>query len=119
MTLPLLFEGYPQSVLDRFKAFHHDNPHVYREFVLLACQMRDTGRKRYSARTIMEVMRWHYDLKTKGSVFEVNDNFTPIYVRLLIHNHPEFDGFFELREVRSLGRISKEERRRKDEGGEE
>ena len=74
--------------------------------------MKVTGRKRYSARTIMEVLRWHYDLKTAGNAFEINDNFTPIYVRLLIYHYPEFDGFFELREIRSVGRFSDEERRR-------
>lgn len=110
-----LFDGYPPLVLARFKAWHQENPQVYREFKRLASQMKATGRERYSARTIMEVLRWHYDLKTAGGVFELNDNFTPIYVRLLIHNHPEFEGFFELREVRSRGVFSQEQRDR--EGG--
>jgi hypothetical protein len=107
-----LFDGYPPIVLERFKEWHHQNPHIYQQFKQLAYKMLATGRKRYSARTIMEVMRWHYDLKTTGDVFEVNDNFTPIYVRLLIHNHPEFSEFFELRAVRSRGISSEEHRRR-------
>lgn len=107
-----LFDGYPAVVLERFKEWHSQNPHIYREFKLLAIQMKQTGRERYSARTIMEVMRWHYDLRTKGDVFELNDNFTPIYVRLLIHNHPEFANFFELRTVRSRGVFSQEQRDR-------
>lgn len=107
-----LFNGYPAIVLQRFKVWHFANPHIFHEFKKLAFEMKATGRKRYSARTIVEVMRWHYDLKTKGDVFELNDNFTPIYVRLLIHHYPEFDGFFELREVRSRGVFSDEQRRR-------
>lgn len=110
-----LFVGYPAFVLARFKEWHQQNPHVYEEFKQLAYQMLATGRERYSARTIMEVMRWHYDLKTAGGVFEINDNFTPIYVRLLIYNHPEFSDFFELRTVRSRGVFSDEERRRREE----
>jgi hypothetical protein len=110
-----LFDGYPPFVLERFKEWHRANPHVYREFVRLANQMKGTGRKRYSARTIMEVLRWHYDIKTTGDVFELNDNFTPIYVRMLIHNYPEFDGFFELRTIRSRGVFSDEQHRREAE----
>jgi hypothetical protein len=107
-----LFDGYPSTVLERFKAFHRDNPHIYREFKRLAFQMKDTGRQHYGARTITEVMRWHYDLNTVGDVFVLNDNFVPIYVRLLIHHHPEFSDFFNLRVVRSRGAKSDEQRRR-------
>jgi hypothetical protein len=110
-----MFSGYPVSVLRRFNEWHGANPHVYQQFKTLAFQMLKTGRQRYSARTIIEVMRWHYDLETTGDVFELNDNFTPIYVRLLIHHHPEFTNFFELREVRSRGVFSDEQRRREQE----
>lgn len=109
-----LFKDYPPVVLRRFKERHQKNPHIYQHFRQLAHQMMATGRERYSARTIMEVMRWHYDLRTTGDVFEINDNFTPIYVRLLIHNHPEFSNFFELRTVRSKGMFSREQRRREE-----
>lgn len=113
-----LFDAYPHAVLQRFKEWHGANPHIYRQFKALAFKMKTTGRERYSARTIVEVMRWHYDIKTKGDVFEINGDFVPIYVRLLIHNHPEFRDFFELRAVRSRGVSSDEERRRKDEDDE-
>ena len=108
------FADYPQCVIDRFTEFHQGNPHIYTEFKALAYKMMATGRTRYSGRTIIEVMRWHYDLKTKGDVFEVNDDFVPIYVRVLIHNHPEFFGFFELRRVRSKGIKSDEQRAREE-----
>ncbi len=104
-----LFNGYPKAVLERFKAFHADNPHVYAAFKDYAQRMRQTGRSKYSARTIIEVIRWNYDLSTSGDVFEINGDFVPIYVRLLIYNHPEFEGFFELRRVRSRGVASEEQ----------
>jgi hypothetical protein len=109
------FDGYPPAVVQRFREWHYSNPHIYREFKKLAYEMKATGRERYSARTIIEVMRWHYDLRTEGDVFEINDNFTPLYVRMLIHFHPEFSGFFELRGVRSRGVFSDEQRRREAE----
>ena len=110
-----VFEAYPRAIRERFKLFHRANPHVYRDFRVKAFQMLRTGRKRYSARRIMESLRWDYDLKTTGDVFEINNDFTPIYVRLLIYNHPEFEDFFELRVIRSRGAMSEEERRRRDE----
>lgn len=107
-----LFAGYPESVRDRFTRFHKANPQVYDLFRQAAMRMRDTGRQRYSARTIVEVIRWDHDLRSTGDAFSVNDNFTPIYVRLLIHEHPEFRDFFELRTVRSKGVASQEQRER-------
>lgn len=107
-----LFDGYPQAVIDRFNEWHRRNPHIYEQFKRLAYKMRATGRERYSARTIVEAMRWHYDLRTTGDVFEINGDFVPIYARLLIQNHPEFTGFFELRVVRSRGAFSEEQMRR-------
>ena len=110
-----LFRGYPPAVLARFKEWHLLNPHIYRQFKELAFMMRARGRQRYSARTIIEKMRWDYDIKTTGDMFEINGDFVPIYVRLLIHNHPEFNDFFELRVVRSRGAFSEEQQRRMDE----
>lgn len=113
------FQDYPSNVVAKFKAWHNENPHIYTEFTTLADMMRATGRRRYSARTIVEKMRWDYDLVTKGNVFKVNDDFVPIYARVLIYEQPRFDGFFELRRVRSRGIISDEEARRERELQEE
>jgi hypothetical protein len=115
MTILDPYQDYPSNVVARFKAFHQQNPHIFAHFMRLADEMRATGRERYSARTIVEVMRWHYNLKTSGNVFKVNDDFVPIYARVLIHEHPRFDGFFELRAVRSRGQLSDEEVRRERE----
>lgn len=108
------FSKYPPEVLNRFKKFHKENPQVYEEFVNTAKRMKRTGRTRYSARTIIEVLRWTRDIGTTGEVFKINDDYVPIYVRLLIHNYPEFNGFFELRKIRSGGFKSSEQRERED-----
>lgn len=111
---PSPFEGYPDHVVKRFVEWHSDNPHVYQEFKNLTFKMAGR-RKRYSARTIFEKMRWDYDIQTVGDVFEINGDFVPIYVRLLIHDHPQYREFFELRVVRSRGVFSDEQRRREEE----
>jgi hypothetical protein len=111
--LKKLFDRYPQSTLDRFKKFHSENPHVYKKFKDLAFQMKNTGRSRYSAETIVNVIRWHEDLQSTGNVFKINDHFRSIYARLLIYHHPEFIDFFELRQnAPNRGLLSEEEQNR-------
>lgn len=107
-----LFDRYPNSVLERFKIFHKKNPQVWERFKEKAFRMKNTGRKKYSARTIFEVMRWESDLETVGSVFKISNDLIPIYCRLLIFNYPEFKDFFDLKAVNSKGLLSQEERSR-------
>lgn len=92
-----LFGHYPENVLEDFKRFHKDNPHVYQEFDKLARQMRKTGRKRYSSKMIINVLRWNMDLRTEGDEFKINDRFQSIYGRLFVYNNPEYEDFFEFR----------------------
>lgn len=107
-----LFSHYPTMTLERFKHFHKLNPHVYEEFKRLATKMRATGRKCYSAQAIIYVLRWEFDLKTTGDVFQINNDFTSIYARLLVYNHPEFSEFFEFRKMPNAGIKSQEQVRR-------
>lgn len=107
-----LFDHYPKASLERFKKYHAENPQVYEKFRELAIEMRANGRRKYSAEIIINVMRWHFDLKTKGDVFEINNDFKSIYARLLVYHHPEFASFFEFRKVRAKGIKSDEQRER-------
>lgn len=106
-----MFADYPPHVLQRFKQFHLANPEVYEEFKRLANQMKRTGRKQYSAETIINVMRWHFEIKSTDT-FKLNNDFKPLYARLLAWECPEFSEFFEFRKVRSQGIGSLEERER-------
>jgi hypothetical protein len=60
-------------------------------------------------------MRYEYDLVTKGDPFKINNNYLSMLIRLMIYHHPEFEGWFELREIRMKGILSDEERKRRDE----
>jgi hypothetical protein len=113
-ALPDFYKEYPKSVINRFKKFHRKNPNVFTLFKELAFKMLKTGRAKYSARTIIEVIRWDRDLQTVGEVFKINGDFVPLYVRLLIYQSPEFGEFFELRKVRSRGIKSSEQKQREE-----
>lgn len=75
-----------------------ENRDVYREFERRALMMARTKRKRYSARTIVETIRWDTDINDSDTMFKINDHFTPGMARLWMKTHGEqFPKFFELR----------------------
>lgn len=111
-----IFQGIDKNLLKRFKEFHEKNGFVYQEFYKLSTKMKLNGRKKYSAWTIINKIRWDYDLKTKGDVFKINNDFIALYARLVIYNDPALSDFFSLREMKQYRRvISKEESKRRDE----
>lgn len=104
-----LFSHYPRTLLEQFKKYHEQNPHVYEEFGRLAYQMKKTGRRKYSSKMIINVLRWNMDLRTEGDVFKINDKFQSIYGRLFVYHNPDFEDFFEFRIRKNMGLRSKEE----------
>ena len=88
--------------VDRYEAFikfHHENPQVFRIFQERALEMIKTGRKHYSARTILEVARWDIHLQTNGEPFKINNNHIPFYAKLFSEAQPEHRNFFRKREA--------------------
>src|SRR5210317_391777 len=79
-----------------------ENEHIYDAFKIEAIRMALTGRKRYSARTIVELLRWQSDLKDSDKTFKINGNYVPGMARLFMQEYGErFPNFFQLRD--SLG----------------
>jgi hypothetical protein len=109
-----LFANTDRDLLAKFKAFHLANGFVYEKFKEYARKIKSKGHKKYSAWTIINVIRWEEDLKTRGDVFQINNDFIALYARLLIYHFPEFEKFFELRSMKSVRRkISREESERR------
>lgn len=80
-----------------FWIYHTENPHVFDFFRKFAHEMRNAGRRCYSARTIVERVRWHVDLTTRNDPFKINDHAVPCYSRLLSILDPSFESFFRFR----------------------
>jgi hypothetical protein len=98
----------------RFQSFHLENPDVYKLFEQYSLEVKHSGRKKYSAWTILQVIRWQKDLKTKGNLFKINNDFIALYARLLMEQNSELEGFFEIREMKkSKRKISKYESSKK------
>lgn len=107
-----LFGKYTKTKLARFKKFHLENPHIWKEFKRRVAQAMRAGVRFYSARVIIEVVRWHFDVETKGNPFKVNNDWSPLYARLFVYNYPRHADFFEFREVQDQDIMSEEERYR-------
>lgn len=93
-----------QSIDEAFRAFDRANPDVFRKFRELAEQIRASGWTRYSADALLHRIRWHYHVEKGDRAFLINDHWSSRYARLLIDIDPSFQGFFELRRLRSRAR---------------
>jgi hypothetical protein len=72
-----------------------ENPTLWRTFLELALQAFNV-RERYSARTVIEVMRWNTDILEAGGSFKIGNNHVPHMARLF--NHLVRREFFSLRD---------------------
>ena len=93
---------WDSDIKTKFQEFHAKNPEIYGKFAHYAFKILKAGRSRYGAKSIMERVRWHFDLNAKdGDGFKCNNNYTAHYARMLEQRHPIFEGFFNKRELRS------------------
>jgi len=92
-----LLSHYTPKLLKDFLRYHRANPHIYERFVDLAMRMKKSGRKYYSSKMIINVIRWETDLVAAGDEFKINDRFQSLYGRLLAIERAEFEDFFRFR----------------------
>jgi len=97
-----LFGTVDKHTLQKFKAYHLDRPEILELFTEYAKMMHQTGRNHYSAKCIIERIRWDQDLRYPDTKFKISNSFTSLYVRLFIYLNPEFIDFFQLKPVRGL-----------------
>ena len=103
----LLWGSYDKRSLELFKKYNNDHPDIYDRFRKYADKMRQTGRKKYSAKCIMERIRWDHDIKHTDSDFKISNSMTSFYVRLLIWDQNDYLGFFQVKKVKGIRPISK------------
>ena len=87
-------DDYP----DGFFAWLAKNQSIYIEFEKRALRVALMGRKRYSAKTIVESIRWDTELRDKDVLFKINNTWTAGMARLWMETHGHrYPKFFELR----------------------
>jgi hypothetical protein len=87
------------SIQSQFDRFHEQNPHVLQEFVKLARRMKHMGFRHYGMHALMQITRWHIQIKTNDPHFKINNNYSSRYARLIVEQYPEFEGFFQMRSL--------------------
>lgn len=93
--------------LAAFKVFHKTNPQVAAELEKLALRLKQRGKTRYSIAGLFEVIRFRRALRTTGkSPFKLSNNHKPFYARLLMQRNPELQGFFEVKQQTTKGKLS-------------
>ena len=86
------------TIDEQFASFHSLNPHVYRAIVAVARRYKRQGKTRISMKGLFEFFRITYGLRTVGDdEYQLNNNYTSRYARLVMTLEPDLKGFFELR----------------------
>ena len=96
--IPDDFYTYPPGLSHWLKR----NQHIYRKFTQMAFDQKRLGRKHYSARAIVQRMRWDTNIRQAGDqTYKIDNVMTPGLARLAMRDEPELKGFFRCRN--SLG----------------
>ncbi|MFG3043164.1 hypothetical protein ACGFYZ_40330 [Streptomyces sp. NPDC048330] len=85
------------TITEQFHAFDAHNPHVYRALERLAARRLAAGATRVGVKDLFEDLRRQLPHGVAG----LNNNFTALYARRLIDDHPHWAGAFELRRRRA------------------
>ncbi|KUN02126.1 hypothetical protein AQI95_29075 [Streptomyces yokosukanensis] len=86
------------TITAQFHAFDREHPHVYSVLEELTAERLAAGATRIGLKALFEALRWRLPEGVGG----LNNNFTALYARKLIADHPHWAFAFELRRRRSL-----------------
>ncbi|MEU9230367.1 hypothetical protein AB0D40_39320 [Streptomyces massasporeus] len=85
------------AACEQFHAFDVHNPHVYRALERMAARRPAAGAARVSLKDLFEDLRRQLPHGVAG----LNNNYTALYARRLISEHPHWAAAFELRRRRA------------------
>lgn len=92
---------WPTTKLERrFAEFHRANPHILAELERRALALVGVGAPRVGVKAIWEAMRYDALVRTDSRDWKLNNSYTALYARLLIHRRPELADVIETRQRR-------------------
>jgi len=102
MPADLQRELFEPGIEARFEQFVIEAPELYDFLVARAREMRARGFSRYGIKSLYEVARFHFSMTRKpGEEYKLNNDYTALFARKIMRDHPDLDGFFETRRLRS------------------
>ena len=90
-----------RSIREGFEDFHENNPHVFEEFEKLALKAIRKGRRKLSAKMIINAIRWNEYVESDDESFSINDAYQAYYPRLFVQKYPEHRDKFNFRKLRN------------------
>lgn len=93
-----------QEKLDKRKRkwweWHKKNPQVWDKFEEYTLEAIHSGRKKYSQWAIINRIRWHNEIETKGGEFKISNDHIGFYARLFHARHPQHQDFFTIKPLK-------------------
>ncbi|MEU2131799.1 hypothetical protein [Streptomyces sp. NPDC018352] len=89
--------GARPTIADRFHAFDSAHPYVYRALERLTTERLAAGETRLGLKQLFEALRWRLPKDMRG----LDNNYTALYARKLLGDHPQWAPAFELRRRRT------------------
>ncbi|MFH9071417.1 hypothetical protein [Streptomyces alboflavus] len=89
--------GARPTITEQFLAFDAEHPYVYRALERLTVERLAAGATRIGLKELFEALRWRLPQGLRG----LNNNYTALYARQLVADHPEWASVFELRRRRT------------------
>lgn len=89
------------SIREGFEMFNKDNPHIFEAFEKQALKAISKGRKKLSAKLIINWIRWNEFLESSDLNFKINDAYQAYYARHFVEKYPEYSGVFNMRKLRN------------------
>ena len=90
-----------KSIRDGFNEFNEANPHIFAAFERQVFNAINKGRKKISAKLIINVIRWEMYLESVDLNFKINDAYQSYYARAFAEKYPQYADFFEFRKLRN------------------
>lgn len=104
LPLPVVVEvPAAPTIAERFQQFLAGRGgEIYALFRQYAFEARRRGRRRFSGKAIVEVIRWNtYTDHSGEDPWKINDHMTRCMVRKLVAEHPELAPMFETRAIKT------------------
>ena len=96
------------KLVKKFLEYHEKNPGVFKLFVRFANEAKASGRPRFSHWMIINRIRWYSSIETTGDQYKISNDYNALYPRLLLAYHPEFEDFFELKQMKIHRKAARE-----------
>ena len=89
--------------LQDFLDYYEANPEIWRLFRGVAHEMRELNYESISAPAVVHTIRYKRKMASGGADgFKINNNYGPLYMRLLVCAYPEFIELVKFREVKAI-----------------